>query len=202
MFAKFAAFAVVALSAVACAADAGQGDDNAAVEQSDDELASQMCGGFAGIRCPNGSTCVITAKHPDASGTCKKTPAVEGQFCGGIANLQCPSGFDCKLAGNFPDAGGKCQKAVVEGQFCGGIANLQCPTGFNCKLAGNFPDAGGKCEKALCVQRVMCAQTGHFDQATCSCVPNVTCASVRCISGTHCVMRGINGGAVPVCIRN
>lgn len=29
-----------------------------------------------------------------------------------------------------------------------------------------------------------------------------TCANVRCASGTHCEMKGINGGAVPVCIKD
>ena len=29
-----------------------------------------------------------------------------------------------------------------------------------------------------------------------------TCAAVRCASGTHCEMKGINGGALPVCIKD
>lgn len=29
-----------------------------------------------------------------------------------------------------------------------------------------------------------------------------TCASVRCSAGTHCEMKGLNGGALPVCIRD
>jgi len=29
-----------------------------------------------------------------------------------------------------------------------------------------------------------------------------TCANVRCTSTTHCEMKGINGGAIPVCIAN
>jgi hypothetical protein len=29
-----------------------------------------------------------------------------------------------------------------------------------------------------------------------------TCANVRCASGTHCEMKGINGGAIPVCIKD
>ncbi len=31
---------------------------------------------------------------------------------------------------------------------------------------------------------------------------NLTCASVDCAQGMHCEMKGINGGAVPVCIQN
>lgn len=29
-----------------------------------------MCGGIAGIKCPDGYVCQMTAKYPDASGTC------------------------------------------------------------------------------------------------------------------------------------
>jgi hypothetical protein len=29
-----------------------------------------------------------------------------------------------------------------------------------------------------------------------------TCANVRCAAGTHCEMKGINGGAIPVCIQD
>lgn len=29
-----------------------------------------------------------------------------------------------------------------------------------------------------------------------------TCASVRCASGTHCEMKGINGGSIPVCLND
>lgn len=32
--------------------------------------------------------------------------------------------------------------------------------------------------------------------------PNITCANVRCAGGTHCEMKGINGGAIPVCIKD
>jgi len=30
----------------------------------------------------------------------------------------------------------------------------------------------------------------------------VSCANVRCAAGTHCAMKGINGGAVPACIKD
>jgi len=32
--------------------------------------------------------------------------------------------------------------------------------------------------------------------------PGLTCANVRCAAGTHCEMKGINGGSIPVCIAN
>lgn len=31
---------------------------------------------------------------------------------------------------------------------------------------------------------------------------SLTCANVKCASGTHCEMKGINGGAVPACMKN
>jgi len=31
---------------------------------------------------------------------------------------------------------------------------------------------------------------------------NITCANVRCAAGTHCEMKGINGGAIPVCLKD
>lgn len=38
------------------------------------------------------------------------------------------------------------------------------------------------------------ATTKLFKQA------GITCANVRCAAGTHCEMRGINGGSIPVCL--
>ena len=30
----------------------------------------------------------------------------------------------------------------------------------------------------------------------------LTCANVRCAAGTHCEMKGINGGAIPICMND
>jgi len=40
------------------------------------------------------------------------------------------------------------------------------------------------------------ASTKLFKQST------VTCANVRCAAGTHCEMKGINGGSIPVCVND
>ncbi len=37
--------------------------------------AQMMCGGIAGIPCPSGYVCQMTAMYPDASGTCTKKDA-------------------------------------------------------------------------------------------------------------------------------
>jgi hypothetical protein len=42
----------------------------------------------------------------------------------------------------------------------------------------------------------------RFGQSTILFSDLSTCANVRCTSSTHCEMKGINGGAVPVCIAN
>jgi hypothetical protein len=63
---------------------------------------------------------------------------------------------------------------------CGGFAGIQCPAGYTCKLNGDYPDASGKCVVT----------------------PKQTCANVKCASGTHCEMKGINGGSIPVCIKD
>ena len=42
----------------------------------------------------------------------------------------------------------------------------------------------------------------RFGQTTKLFFAGSTCANVRCTSTTHCEMKGINGGAIPVCIQN
>ena len=42
----------------------------------------------------------------------------------------------------------------------------------------------------------------RFGQSTILFSDLSTCANVRCTASTHCEMKGINGGAVPVCIAN
>lgn len=39
----------------------------------DNSRTTKMCGGIAGITCDEGYTCQMTARYPDASGTCVKT---------------------------------------------------------------------------------------------------------------------------------
>ncbi len=71
------------------------------------------------------------------------------------------------------------EDSLSKAKICGGIAGLTCPAGQTCVLAGEYPDASGKCVKT-----------------------SQTCANVKCAKGTHCEMKGINGGAVPVCLKD
>lgn len=89
-------FAILGL-AVACSS--GGSSDGVQTDNTDDELKTgQICGGFAGLTCPKGNTCKITANHPDATGRCVTAKAgEEGGMCGGIANIQCQPGFECEL---------------------------------------------------------------------------------------------------------
>lgn len=92
------ASSLFALLGLAVACSSGGSSDDPSVDNTDDELKSgQICGGFAGLTCPKGKTCKITANHPDASGRCV-TPKMgeEGSMCGGIANIQCKAGLECQ----------------------------------------------------------------------------------------------------------
>jgi hypothetical protein len=94
---------ILGLGAVACSASP-TGEDTGTTDD-ESELRTQICGGVAGLQCPTGYACEITASHPDAAGKCKKV-----KKCGGIAGLQCPSGYDCDIEDTFPDAMGTCSK--------------------------------------------------------------------------------------------
>lgn len=127
-------------------------------------------------------------------------------MCGGFAGIQCPAGYECKLAGNYPDAAGTCRKLKYEGKTCGGfvVNPPTCPKGYECVHDPKTnPDLPGKCHKTTaCVQKVMCMSNAHFDTSLCQCVPNASCLTLTCTKGYHCEMKGINGGAVPACIKN
>lgn len=111
---------------------------------------ARTCGGLAGLQCPADQQCVLSASHPDASGTCQPRPAIDpqpvGQFCGGIGAIRCPANLTCVLTARHPDAGGTCQvpSAPVAAR-CGGIAGLLCPDDQECVMSASHPDAMGTC---------------------------------------------------------
>jgi hypothetical protein len=144
---SFAA-AVSVLGLLALAACAGQttddgtaADDGTSAEEQDlIKSVGKMCGGIAGIKCKAGLNCIITAKHPDASGTCQKPKAgEEGALCGGIAGLQCKPGFKCVMdtsgqsGGPPPGAMGMPSKPGSSGGPPPGAVGLP------------FPDQSGTC---------------------------------------------------------
>lgn len=128
-----------AFGTVACSATADDASDpNTATGDSEDELKTRICGGFAGLTCPTGYRCEITATHPDATGKCKKV-----KRCGGIAGLTCPTGFDCQLDGNYPDAMGDCVKSV---QPAPNVEDFQdCQKDADCKAVNNVEKCCGDC---------------------------------------------------------
>jgi hypothetical protein len=98
---------------------------------------------------------------------------------------------------------------------CGGIAGLTCGAGLKCvdnptdkcDPSKGGADCMGICVKAACDPKlaltVTCKAGTHFDTTKCACVATAaTCASTRCQAGYHCEMKGINGGALPVCIKD
>jgi hypothetical protein len=126
---------------------------------------AELCGGFAGIPCDAGETCIDDPSDDcdpdnggaDCGGVC--IPEQPKQFCGGFANIQCPGAGSCvddASDGCDPDNGGA--------------------------------DCGGVCE---CNVRALCVPGLTFDPSpeVCACVEqpvNDPCAAVRCRSGFHC----------------
>ena len=64
-----------------------------------------VCGGFAGIRCDTGLTCVLAGDYPDAAGTCR----LVGPRCG---DHYCESGSFCcsQTSGVCVMPGGRCPR--------------------------------------------------------------------------------------------
>ena len=83
------------------------------------------CGGFAGIECPDGLTCVDDPNDDcdpdnggaDCGGICEPAPAPT--YCGGFANIACPKdqvcvddpNDDCDPKHGGADCGGICEPA-------------------------------------------------------------------------------------------
>jgi hypothetical protein len=118
--------------------------------------------------------------------------------CGGIAGLTCSSGKTCvddPSDSCDPEAGGRdCGGVCINkatAKKCGGFAGVTCSTGSVC-----VDDPSDSCDP-------------HTGGADCSgfCVHSspsggdATCATVHCSSGYHCEVKGINGGAIGVCIK-
>jgi len=109
------------------------------------------CGGFAGLTCKSGLTCKGADAHSDASGTCHKSPAVEGEVCFSFVggSRDCAAGLTCKVLGDS----GTCRKSALpgeEGGECAGFAGISCKHGLSCQIDpkdANTADAGGTCVK-------------------------------------------------------
>src|SRR5438067_11806967 len=89
----FAVATLVLGSLAACGGTTEPVDDE---PTGNDEAELKKCAGIAGIACPSGYECVLTAHHPDATGTCKKKKA---STC---ASMTCPHGQHCMVMGSPP----------------------------------------------------------------------------------------------------
>ena len=148
MFSTLSKFSLVALL-IPCLAAIGCSAAGSGPEADEQEIrGGKICGGFAGLTCPSGQSCVITDSHPDATGKC----AVQaGQTCGGFAGLTCPSGQSCVITDSHPDATGKCAvQAAKKGERCGGnvVGAKQCAAGLTCagQNGGGIAGNPGTCE--------------------------------------------------------
>lgn len=140
--AMFRKLIIVALSAVALAACAGADGSQVATETIDDnvEAIKVTCGGIANIQCPAKYECVITAKHPDATGTCQKRKV-------------CIQNVLCTVNGHFDHALCKCvpnsciqNKMCIQGSHwdsisCGCVADVSCKT-LTCKSRYHCEEKG------------------------------------------------------------
>jgi hypothetical protein len=127
------------------AACSGAPDGTGSTDSTEADLKAKVCGGMAGLTCPDGYSCEFPKSHiPDQTGTCKKTPAQH--TCGGIAGLACPSGYACEMSEpHYPDQSGTCAKDPT-GQTCGGFGGIACPSGFVCEMSLPLhPDQSGTC---------------------------------------------------------
>ncbi len=72
------------------------------------------------------------------------------------------------------------------------------------KLRLRVRPSGGKASRSYAASKANDQLTlGRYgDQTVLFQVYSNTCANVRCAAGTHCEMKGINGGALPVCIKD
>ena len=96
--AALSAFGLLALAACSSGSATDEGDGTLGDDQEVVKSEGKMCGGIAGLRCKAGLNCHITAKHPDASGTCVKPKAGEaGALCGGVEQLRCNPGLTCQF---------------------------------------------------------------------------------------------------------
>lgn len=94
-------FVIATFTVTACAASSEPEQENPATDEAaagtdEAELRAKKCGGIAGLTCPSGYKCIITARHPDAMGTCKKQGAPS------CATMTCPAGKSCMVMGGAP----------------------------------------------------------------------------------------------------
>ena len=180
-----ASLAVSGLAIAGCAADpSNASDDDADVEDTEvsaDELQSrarQFVGSFSWDAATSGGFVDFETLKLDASG--KYTAKVDSSLVNPA--VRCIR-FPCTL----PESGS--WTTVKSGGKLKIKVDPTGPKGSRSYWAEITP--GG----ALTLKRNGATTTLFKD-------PGLTCANVRCAAGTHCEMKGINGGSIPVCVNN
>jgi hypothetical protein len=175
-------FSVVATVACGSVDDSEEASGSTVGAEQDLRHGVQHCGGFAGLKCGAGLTCVddpIDSCDPanggkDCSGLCLDVD--KAPKCGGIAGLACPNGLRC--VDNPADA---CDPA----------------SGADCM---------GVCVKAACDPKLAvtatCMPGTQWDQTKCACTAvKASCDTLRCAAGYHCEDKP-NGSDVPACVKD
>jgi hypothetical protein len=83
-------------------------EDNSTGTDDEELRTAKICGGFAGIACPDGYECHLKGNYPDASGTCKKTKKPR------VTDYQdCDVDDDCTRVNNVEKCCGDCTFEAV-----------------------------------------------------------------------------------------
>lgn len=145
-------------------------------------LILSACGGIED-QAPERGVRTATGKA-DLPGSCKG-------FCGGQSADGCYCDDQCETYGDCcADKTTECADPKKCGDLGGYCLPLTYPMG-QCKPGETADSTPGLCG-------------GPLGQSTTCCVPvqPQTCADLTCEPGYHCEMKGINGGAIPVCIKD
>jgi len=184
------------------------------------------CKGYCGKQAPAGCWCDDQCKNYgdcclDKEAECDKTCASVGGYCLPLTN---PMG-SCKPSETADNTPGLCGGALGQSTTCcrpgqaQTCADLTCPSGYHCEMkginGGSIPvcikDAASKSCKGYCGKK---SPDGCWCDSQCDnygdCCPDKqaecdaakTCSDITCSAGYHCEMKGINGGSVPVCIKD
>ncbi len=144
----------------------------------------ETCGGIAGIACADGLTCVTTATHPDATGTCRAPSPT-------CANVRCAAGTHCEMVPvTCVRAPCPAQPQCVRNTTC---AATTCAVGTRCDDStgtARCVPAGPSCAAIRCASGYVCRETNGVG----ACVPqNRVCGNTVCGEGTTCCnpLRGI-----------
>jgi hypothetical protein len=132
-----------------------------------------------------------------SAGLCSPIPGLSSTCCHGApvqscATFSCTAGYHCEMKGINGGAVPACIKDPIVGKTCADLGGTCLPLTFpmgQC-AADETPDPTAG----------LCAPLPG-QSATC-CVPAPSCASFVCSAGYHCELKGINGGSVPVCIKD